>query len=216
MINQKETIEKGDETVNLLNVALEEVLFAFVKISEEELVLADKLKDILRRTRESLANNMDQRSKEFITLKEELERLFKKKNLSEVTKEEMLSNIEALNLIYKKAKEDDRKNQLLSAKYANDAKYARLHKRLMEKGKLTENESHLFDALMGLKNATDNELMQNSKVLENESYVNQMLIRLVIDQFKNKNNIPLNAESSKYINNLLVKEYMNEYNGRRV
>ena len=215
LINQKETIEKGDETVNLLNVALEEVLFAFVKISEEELVLADKLKEILRRTRESLANNLDQKSKEFITLKEELERLFKKKNLSEVTKEEMLANIEALNLIYKKAKEDDRKNQLLSAKYANDAKYARLHKRLMEKGKLTENESHLFDALMGLKNATDNELMQNSKVLENESYVNQMLIRLVIDQFKNKNNIPLNAESSKYINNLLVKEYMNEYNGRR-
>ena len=64
---------------------------------------------------------------------EELERLFKKKNLSEVTKEEMESNIKDLEIIYDKAKELERKNQLLKAKYDNDAKYARLHKRLTKK-----------------------------------------------------------------------------------
>jgi type I restriction enzyme R subunit len=214
LINKKEAIEKGDETANLLNVALEEVLFAFTKVSEEELILADRLKDILRRTRETLAGNLDQKSKEFISLKEELERLFKKKNLNEVTKEEMVQNIEALNRIYDKAREDERKNQLLKAKYANDAKYARIHKRLIEKGDLTQSEAQLFEALSGLKEEADNQVLQNSRVMENESFVNQMLIKLVIEQFRKKNNIPLNAENSKYINNLLVKEYMNEYNGR--
>ena len=37
----------------------------------------------------------------------------------------MESNIKALNKIYDKAKELDRKNQLLKAKYNNDEKYAR-------------------------------------------------------------------------------------------
>jgi type I restriction enzyme R subunit len=216
LINKKEAIEKGDETANLLNVALEEVLFAFTKVSEEELILADRLKDILRCTRETLAGNLDQKSKEFISLKEELERLFKRKNLNEVTKEEMAQNIEELNRIYDKAREDERKNQLLKAKYANDAKYARIHKRLIEKGDLTQSEAQLFEALSGLKEEADNQVLQNSRVMENESFVNQMLIKLVIEQFRKKSNIPLNAENSKYINNLLVKEYMNEYNGRMV
>ncbi|ORU92133.1 MAG: hypothetical protein A6F72_04175 [Cycloclasticus sp. symbiont of Poecilosclerida sp. N] len=87
----------------------------------------------------------------FISLKEELEHLFKKKNLSEVSKEQMESNINALNVIYSQSKELERKNQLIKAKYDNDEKYARLHKRLMEKDPLTDSESKLFDAFTGQK-----------------------------------------------------------------
>ena len=79
----------------------------------------------------ALGGNFDQKDPYFISLKEELERLFKKKNLNEVTKEEMEKNIKELDQIYSKAKELERKNQLLRAKYDNDEKYARLHKRLM-------------------------------------------------------------------------------------
>lgn len=56
--------------------------------------------------------------------------------------------------------------------------------------------------------------MQNSKVLENESYVEKMIMRFVINQFKNKNEIPLDPEASKRINGMVVKEYMNEFYGR--
>ena len=150
----------------------------------------------------------------FISLKEELERLFKKKNLNEVSKEEMERNIKELEKIYNKAKELERKNQLLKAKYDNDAKYARLHKRLMEKDPLTDSESKLFEALKSLKTEVDLQILQNSKMLENESFVEKMIIRLVIDQLKNKHNLPLDAESSKRINGMIVKEYMNEFYGR--
>ena len=51
------------------------------------------------------------------------------------------------------------------------------------------------------------------EILENESYVKKMMIRLIIDQFKTKKGISLNAEDSKFINNLVVKEYLNEFNG---
>ena len=51
-------------------------------------------------------------------------------------------------------------------------------------------------------------------MLENESFVEKMMVRLVIDQLKNKHNIPLDAAKSKNINAMIVKEYMNEFYGR--
>lgn len=214
LINSKEALENNVDTSNLLNIALEDVIFAFVKVKEEEMVLADQLKNILQKTREMLGGNFDQKALEFISLKEELERLFKKKNLNEVTKEEMEANIKALEIVYAKAKELDRKNQLLRAKYDNDEKYARLHKRLMEKDPLTDSEAKLFEALQGLKKEVDAQIIQNSKMLENESFVERMMMRLVIDQFKNKQHIPLDAATTKRINGMIVKEYMNEFYGK--
>ena len=214
LINAKEALESNIDTSNLLNIALEDVIFAFVKVKVEEMVLADQLKNILQKTRETLGGNFDQKAPEFISLKEELERLFKKKNLNEVTKDEMESNIRELEKIYGKAKELERKNQLLRAKYDNDEKYARLHKRLMEKDPLTDSESKLFEALQGLKTAVDAQIIQNSKMLENESFVEKMVMRLVIDQFKNKQHIALDAATTKRINGMIVKEYMNEFYGR--
>ena len=214
LINTKEALENNVDSTNLLNVALEDVVFAFTKVKEEEMVLADHLKNTLQKTREGLGGNFDPQDPEFISLKEELERLFKKKKLNEVSKEQMERNIKALNDIYNKAKELERKNQLLTAKYDNDEKYARLHKRLMEKDPLTDSESKLFEALKGLKTAVDNQIQQNAKMLENEDFVEKMMVRLVIKEFKTKQHIPLNAIATKRINGLIVKEYMNEYYGR--
>ncbi len=214
LINMKEALEKSVDTTNLLNIALEDVLFAFTKVKEEEMILADQLKNTLQKTREMLGGNFDQADPVFVSLKEELERLFKKKNLNEVTKEEMERNIAALEKIYTAAKELERKNQLLKAKYDNDGKYARLHKRLMEKNPLTDSESKLFEALQSLKKEADAQILQNSKMLENESFVERMMVRLVIDQLKNKHQLNLDADTAKHINTLIVKEYMNEYLGR--
>jgi type I restriction enzyme R subunit len=214
LINTKETLENKVDTTNLLNIALEDVIFAFTKVKEEEMILADQLKNTLQRTREMLGGNFDPQDPVFINLKEELERLFKKKNLSEVSKEEMEANIEALNNIYNKAKELERKNQLLRAKYNNDKKYARLHKRLTEKDPLTESESKLIEALQGLKQEVDMQIEKNSKLLENESYVEKMILRMVINQFEDQHHIPMDAASSKRVNALVVKEYMNEFYGR--
>ena len=213
LINTKEALENNVDSTNLLNIALEDVIFAFTKVKEEEMVIADQLKDSLQKTRETLGGNFDPQDPVFISLKEELERLFKKKNLSEVSKEQMESNINALNDIYNKAKELERKNQLLKAKYDNDEKYARLHKRLMEKDPLTDSESKLFEALMGLKTEVDKKIEQNSKLLENENFIHQMIPPIIFDVFEEQKGINLEVESVELINQLIVKEYINEYNG---
>ncbi|MCD4772582.1 MAG: DEAD/DEAH box helicase family protein [Bacteroidales bacterium] len=216
LLNTKEALENNIDNTNLLNVALEDVLFHFTKISEEELVLADELKDTLRKTRETLASNFDKKDPEFVSLYEELKRLFDKKNLDEITQDEMRKNIGALTKIYEKIKELNRQNNLLKDKYKSDLKYARIHKRLIEKRTISEKESQIFEALQSVKSDADLQVLQNTKLLNNESYFSTQMMRLVIDQFKNKNKINLNADASKYINNLVVGEYINEFYGRAV
>jgi type I restriction enzyme R subunit len=216
LLNTQEALKNNIDNTNLLNVALEDVLFHFTKISEEELVLADELKDTLRKTRETLASNFDKKDPEFVSLYEELKRLFDKKNLDEITQDEMRKNIGALSKIYERIKELNRQNNLLKAKYNNDPKYARIHKRLVEKGTISEKESKIFEALQAVKTDADVQVLQNTKLLNNESYFSTQMMRLVIDQFKNKNKINLNADASKYINNLVVNEYINEFYGRAV
>ncbi len=213
LINTKDALENNPGSTDLLNVAIEDVIFTFTKLKEEEMIIADQLKNTLQRTREMLAGNFDQQDPVFITLKEELERLFKKKNLSEVSKEDMEANIKELEKIYDGAKELERKNKLLKAKYENDAKYARLHKRLMEKDPLTDSEIKLFEALQSLKKVIDDKILQNANVLENEDFVKKMIQRIVISHLKNKYDFKIDNERSKIINNMIVKEYMNEYYG---
>ncbi|MBC8552907.1 MAG: type I restriction endonuclease subunit R [Candidatus Brocadiales bacterium] len=213
MLNLKDRIENNADTSNILNIALEDVLFMFTKVSEDELVLADKLKNTLRKTREALAGNFDQKDPQFITLKEELERLFKKKNLNEITQDEMSANIESLNKIYEKIRELNRQNDLLKAKYHNDKKYARAHKRIIEKGDMPQRESCIYEALNGVKTSADDQVLQNTRILDNEGYFNSMMAGLVVDQFKNRQNIDLNAQTTKFINQLVAQEYIDEFHG---
>jgi len=214
LLNTKEALSGNMENSNLLNVALENVIFMFTKLSEEELVIADKLKNTLRKTREALADNFDQKDPEFVTLYDELKRLFDKKNLDEITQDEMKNNIVALRKIFDRVTELNRRNNLLKAKYNNDAKYTRAHKRLKEKGDLTVRESQIFEALQGVKQDADLQVLQNTRLLNNESYFDKVMMKMVRDQFINKNKIELDTAASKYINNLVVTEYMNEFYGK--
>lgn len=212
LLNLKETIQNNVDTTNLLNVALENVLFMFHKISEEEMVIADRLKDILRKTREAMAGNFDPKDPEFTSLYDELKRLFNKKNLDEITQDEMKQNIGSLQQILDKVAELNRRNNLLKAKYENDAKYARIHKRILEKGTIPKRESAICETLLKIKKQTDEKVLINTRLLQNEGFFTNMLMPSVVNGFvKIASN--LDPETSRYINDCIAKEYINEYLG---
>jgi len=212
MLNLKDAVKNNVDTTNLLNVALENILFMFKKISEEEMIIADQLKDILKKTREALGGNFDQNDPVFVSLYDELKRLFDKKNLDEISQEEMKKNINALQVIYNKVTELNRKNNLLKAKYENDAKYTRVHKRILENGNISKKESAICEILMDIKKQTDEKVMNNSKLLENEGYFSSLLMPLVVGGFE-KMKIDLEPDSARFINVCIAKEYINEYRG---
>jgi type I restriction enzyme, R subunit len=215
LLNLKESIQNNTDTTNLLNVALENVLFMFRKVSEEELVIADKLKNILKKTREELAKNFDPKDKEFVSLYDELKRLFEKKNLDEITQEEMNQNIGSLQKIYDEITELNRRNNLLKAKYENDAKYARIHKRVLEDGGASKRESDIFASLMEIKKQADEKVIENQRMLSNEGYFLQFMSPLVIGGFE-QHGMVLDAQSARHINGAVVNEYVNEYSGKNL
>ncbi len=215
LLNLKESIQNNTDTTNLLNVALENVLFMFRKVSEEELVIADKLKNILKKTREELAKNFDPKDKEFISLYDELKRLFEKKNLDEITQEEMNQNIDSLQKIYDEITDLNRRNNLLKAKYENDAKYARIHKRVLEDGGVSKRESDIFASLMEIKKQADEKVIENQRMLSNEGYFLQFMSPLVIGGFE-EHGMKLDAQSARHINGAVVNEYVNEYSGKNL
>lgn len=213
-LNFVENIGQEEATQNLLNIALEDIVFQFIKVGEEELKLADEYKDALRKTREALQQNFDQTDPEFVSLREELERIFKKKNLSETNQIDMVDNMRLLQKIHEQAKELNRKNALLKAKYENDEKYTRIHKRLKEKGELTAKEMQLHRALMQVKQAVDEKLEGQEDILKNEAFFNKYIMQQVVNEFKKKENISLDFATTQKINQLIVKEYVDLYNPR--
>ena len=211
MLNLREALQNQVDTTNLLNAALENAVFMFRKISEEELRLADELKDALRKTREAFVNNFDQQDAQFVNLYDELKRLFQKGNLDEVTQEEMKKNIGALEKIQEKILELNRKNSLLRAKYESDAKYARVHKRIMERGNVAKRETDIQEALMEIKQGMDEKVMQNDKLMNSDGFFAQMMQQNVVKAFDKITK--LNTETARFINSLLVREYTSEYQG---
>lgn len=211
LVNEREALQNGVDTTNLLNTALEDIVFMFRKVSEEELILADELKEMLRKTRETMLQNFDPLDPEFVSLREELERMFKKKNLDEITQDQMRENINGLQQIYDRITELNRKNALLKAKYENDAKYARVHKNLMRQNP-SQRERILHEALIGIKQEGDERILRSSKLLNNEAFFSREMIKLVIEEFNN-HQIKLDAPTAQYINNCIVREYINEYKG---
>lgn len=211
LINLKDSLENSSESSNLLNVALEDVLFTFRKVSEEEMVIADKLKNTLKKTREEMARNFDKKDKEFVALYEELKRLFEKKNLDEISQEEMNKNIKSLEKIYEAIKDLNRKNTLLKEKYKKDEKFARLHKRIMEEKSVDARELTIFETLNDIKEQADQKVLDNSQMIKNEEYFIKFMSPIVINNFDN-HGIKLDNHSADRINKYATAEYLYEFN----
>ena len=169
---------------------------------------------MLRKAHEALSNNFDQDDPKFITLKEKLERLFKKKNLREITQEELQQNIPVLDHIYQRVKELNRQNELLRQKYHGDRKYTRLHKRLLENNQTQAAERNIYEALFGVKQNTDDLVLRNLQILDNESYFKRMVMPNIIEHFVERQHIKLSINASDYLNQLIVNEYLKEFNYR--
>lgn len=124
----------------------------------------------------------------------------------------MVANIGTLNKIHDRIKELNRQNALLRDKYRGDVKYARTHKRLRERGCLSEPERKIFDALLGVKQDADEKVLNNSQILNNENYFANQIVSCVLRHFEEQQHITLSAKAAKDINHLIVAEYLNEFN----
>lgn len=215
LLNQKAKLEAGDSSGNILDYNIEDIVFLFKKVDSKELKMSDELKVNLSRTREAFTSNFDKKDPEFISLKEELERLFTSKNINETTGEAMDENLKQIKSIYGRINELNRRNDLLKDKYKGDTKYARFHKRVVARKDINANLSKVKLALMGIKTEVDNSLIKNSRLIKSASFVN-LIDDCVLTEFEDNNGIDLEIKAMDYLQNLIIKEYRDEdklYNG---
>ena len=107
IVNVKENLHNSEDVSGLLNMALDQIEFHFRKVSESEMIIADQFQDILEKTRRELERSLDTKDPEYVSLLEELKRIFKKKNIEELTADEMKANIEELERIKKAAEQQN-------------------------------------------------------------------------------------------------------------
>jgi type I restriction enzyme R subunit len=204
-IKEVNTSAANDNT-NLLNIALEKMQFTFRKFATHELQIADKFRSEFERARKELEGNFDKKDLKFISLFEELKRLFKKKNIEELDAAEMDAAIKDLKKIYEQVNALNNKDAQFVARYENDTKFAKIHKRIRENNlNVLQSEFALQAVLLSIKNKTDATVVNNQALLNNEDYFSEATKRTIIETLEEKGIRDLNVV--RFINTTLVNEY---------
>ena len=209
LVNLKENLQNSEDVSGLLNMALDQVEFHFRKVSESEMVIADKFQDTLEKTRRELERSLDPKDPEYITLLEELKRIFKKKNIEELTADEMKVNIAELERIRKAAAQQNLRDQMLCDKYGNDAKFMRTHKRLRETPPPIGNDVTIWGILMGVKTEVDQKVLRNQRMMDNHAYFTQEIMPTIIQSCRSHGVQPT-LEQVRYIDTCVSSEYFAE------
>ncbi len=211
--NFSDSIKDSTDTQALLNTALDQIDFTFLKIGEEELTIADKWQGTAEKTRKSFIRNLDPKDPEFISLYEELKRVMSKKNIEELTADDMQKSIKELEDLKKKMDQKNQKDQTLCNKYNGDPKFMRIHKRLKENPPpIIPSDTLLQQVLLNIKYETDNLLLSNSNVISNEAYFDSQLGSFVIPELQ-KQKVTFTLPQAKMMINIIKKEYTGELVG---
>lgn len=209
ILNLTENINNSENITGLLNMALDKIDFNFRKISESELVIADKFRENLERTRVELERNFDKKDSEFISLYEELKRIFSKKNIEELTSEEMQNSILELEKLRERIKQRNSKDEMLILKYENDIKFMRIHKRIKEANIDNINDIVLNQMLLEIKHKVDEILVKNYKLMDNEAFFYGS-ITPIIAKTSLEYNVKLTIDQIQFITNNVLEEYIEE------
>ena len=209
LINYKEALENKIDTQDILNQALNNIVFSFRKYTEEELVIADRYQKVISSATRSLTSNFDKKDPKWVSLYEELRRILGRKNLEEITQEDMNENIRDLERVYALSEELNRYNSLLRSKYENDEKFARLHKSITGMG-IFANERVVYQVLILIKHAIDEYVINNSSLLDNEAYFVKTVTAEVIAAI---DSIPVDLpiDMIKHLSRGIAGEYMGGY-----
>ncbi len=162
----------------LLNLAMSETSFSFVKIAEEELRLAaNDLEDWRRRVAGKIKKQRDEKDPEWVSLYEEFQRIMQKhviyaqegysmENIKETQKdyEELFKSVENYHTRMRR----------LTMNFNGDEMAARSFKHVTNSTTVSEFPA-IYHVIKGSKVKLDHRIGQNQGVLDNEEYLKRMI-----------------------------------------
>ena len=173
-------IDKPDDfsSRTLLNLAMSEISFSFVKIAEEELRLAaNDLEDLKRRVARGIQGQRDEKDPEWVTLYEEFQRIMKK-HLIHGQEGYTMENIKEIQKEYEdlfRSVEDHRTHmRRLTMNFDGDEMAARSYKHVTNSTMVSEYPA-VYHVIKDSKVVLDHKIGQNQGVLDNEDFFRKMI-----------------------------------------
>lgn len=223
-INQKEAFNSDDTTRQLVNDAMQDITFNFSKIGEEEMQLISggvELQEKWQRAIRAFTQNIDQEDPEFITLREAFMQRFKEHGFVVDTIDEFNEHSRALDEILKKLAELQKRNKALMRKYNDDAKFARVHKRVKEENArrraagldpiVSDYDEDIMDVLRSIKADVDQKVYDRNDILKKDAYFEQTVmtqVKLGMDRLSLKSS----RDDRLFIQSRITGQYLSQYN----
>ena len=198
----------------LLNTAIEDVVFSFTKTGEEELrLLSEDLHSVAGKIRSELDKNFNKKDPEWLSLYEAFIQLLEKHNIDpdSDTLDNMRFENESLRRIFDQIKELNRKNTQLLSKFGGDRKFAIIYKKHQSTGKISDNLP-LYNLLDDAKAKIDARLSQNQNLLSNPGYFRQATGEDILNSFQT-GNYKVDSGIVRTLVGQTADEYISEYQG---
>lgn len=198
----------------LLNTAIEDVIFTFTKTGEEELkLLSQELHSTATKTRHELDKNFNKKDPEWVELYDAWLELLNKHHIDPDSEslEKMRFESAELKKIFDKIRELNRKNDMLCKKFGGDEKFAKLFKNQQPTGRVSDNLP-LYNLLSEAKEKIDARLVNMQDMLSNPGYFRQATGEDVIEVYETNGYKVSPGLVSKLAQNT-ADEYLNEYKG---
>jgi len=210
-------IDKPDDfsSRTLLNLAMSETSFSFVKIAEEELRLAaNDLEDLKRRVAGGIIKQRDEKDPEWVFLYEEFQRIMKKhlihgqegytmENIKEIQKEyeELFKSVEDYHTHMRR----------LTMNFDGDEMAARSYKHVTNSTMVSDFPA-IYHVIKESKIRLDRKIGQNQGVLDNEDFLKKMIREEArIEMKTNQSASSLTRQDFNYIVESLFEGYEEEY-----
>lgn len=173
-------IDKPDEfsSRTLLNLAMSETSFSFIKIAEEELRLAaNNLEDWRRRVGSGINKQIDEKDPEWVSLYEEFQRIMKK-HLIHGQEGFTMENIKETQKAYEKLFADvesyHSRMRRLSMNFDGDIMAVRSYKHVTNSAMVRDFPA-IYYVIKDSKVKLDQKIGQNQGILENEGYLKRLI-----------------------------------------
>ena len=162
----------------LLNLAMSETSFSFVKIAEEELRLAaNDLEDWRRRVAGRIKKQRDEKDTEWVSLYEEFQRIMQKHFIygqEGYTMENIKETQKDYEELFKSVEDYYTRMRRLTMNFNGDEMAARSYKHVTNSTMVSEFPA-IYHVIKGSKVKLDHRIGQNQGVLDNEEYLKRMI-----------------------------------------
>ncbi len=227
-INLKEVFYRSDETLELINDAMNDISFDFRKIGEEEMKLVSGGLELQQKWSDTIScftANIDKEDPEYISLWEAFMKRFKEHGFTIKSVLEFNEHSKALDEVLKKLADIQRKNNALLSKYNDDEKYVRVHKRIREENEerkkaskpliISKYDEDILHTLLSIKSEIDQKVYDRNDIINKDAYFEQTVMTL-IKQGLNANNINSERDDRVFIKNKISQQYLNQYKSLQV